>query len=101
MFDPYKIYDPPGPKPKSIGKLKHHCESYNKENMKLVEEGKTHFPEGKYSVPTAALADTAGEGDVVAATAASACVSRWGWRSSQSPITRGRTNQLGGATTNQ
>ena len=46
-------------------------ESYNKENMKLVEEGKTHFLEGKY-VPTAALADTAGEGDVVAASAASA-----------------------------
>merc|ERR1719326_756754 len=54
VYDPYKIYDPPGPKPKGLCS----CESYNKENMKLVEAGQTHFPEAKY-VPPATLAKTA------------------------------------------
>lgn len=40
VFDPVKIYDPPAPKSKKFVAFN----NYNKENMKLVEAGHTHFP---------------------------------------------------------
>jgi len=41
-FDPLKIYDPPGLKPKWAGGIF----DYNKENMKLLKLGMSHFPAG-------------------------------------------------------
>lgn len=42
LFDPTKIYDPPGPKEPE--KKCHPFYHFNKDNMKLVEAGNTHFP---------------------------------------------------------
>ena len=40
VYDPMKIYDPPG-KPTAWGWI----HDYNKENMALVKAGLTHFPD--------------------------------------------------------
>jgi len=47
-FDPLKIYDPPGLKPYWASGIY----DYNKDNMKLLKDGKTHFPPGSVKAVT-------------------------------------------------